>query len=84
MTRLLFTEYIEKQLKNAVYTYDKSVSQWSAWIDGTPGVYAQAPTIEEARADLASLLEEFTLLAVREGQKIRGFPFSKMRHAKTA
>lgn len=84
MTKLLFTDYIERKLKSATYQYDKRVNAWAAWIDAVPGVYAQAATVEEAREDLASALEELTLLAVRDKQHIRDFPFSKILHAKAA
>lgn len=84
MTKLLFTDYIEKQLKRATYQYDKSVNAWGAWVEDIPGVYAQAATIEETREDLASALEELTLLAIRDRRRIRGFPLSKLSHAKAA
>lgn len=84
MTKLLFSDYIEKQLKRATYEYDKRVNAWAAWIEGVPGVYAQAPTVEAVREDLASALEEATLLAVRDKRRIPGFPFPKLFHAKAA
>ena len=84
MAKLLFTEYIEKQLKSATYQYDKRIHAWAAWIEGVPGVYAQSPTVEAAREDLASALEELTLLAVHDNRRISGFPFPKLFHAKTA
>ena len=81
MMHLRFTEYVEKQLKRATYKNDKRIGAWAGWIEGVPGVYAQAPTVEQAREDLASALEEYILLSVRDKQKIRDFPFSRILYA---
>jgi len=80
----LIVQFVEKMLSRAVYEYDDSVDQWAAWIKGFPGVYAQASTIEEARNDLASALEESVLLSLREGANVRGLPLPRIpntRHA---
>ncbi len=76
-------------LTKATYKYDESVKRWAAWINEVPGVYAQAPTIEEARKDLASVLEDYVLVSLSEGKRVPGFNFvfprlSQRRvHAKT-
>lgn len=69
---LVLLKFVEKQLGRAKYEYDESVHQWAAWVDGFPGVYAQAPSVEQAREDLASGIEEYVLISIRKGERIRG------------
>lgn len=71
---LKLSRYIEQLLKRAHYEYDPSVKDWVGWIAGYPGVYAQGRTVENVRADLASILEDFIVLDLQEGKKIPGFP----------
>lgn len=75
---LLLLKFIEKQLIRAKYEYDDSVHQWAAWVEGFPGVYAQAPTIEEARDDLASAIEEHILISIRNGESVRGISIPRV------
>lgn len=75
---LILVKFIDKQLIRAKYEYDDSVDQWAAWIDGFTGVYAQAPTIEEARDDLASAIEEHILISIRNGENIRGISMPRV------
>lgn len=82
----IFAKYIEKMLSQATYEYDESVKQWATWIDELPGVYAQAPTVEAAREELASVLEDYILVSLSEGKRVPGFVFSgsaKRAYAKT-
>ena len=85
---LTFSKYIEKMLTKATYEYDKEVKQWAAWINEVPGVYAQAPTVEEARKDLVSVLEDHILVSLSEGKQIPGFmlrrPLKRRVYAKAA
>ena len=74
----MFSKYIEKMLARATYEYDESVKQWAAWIDEVPGVYAQEPTVEGARKELASVLEDYILVSLSEGRRVPGFTFSKL------
>lgn len=71
------SEFIEKKLKEAVYEYDESVKSWATWIKGMPGVYGQGKTVEEAREELAEILEEYLLVSLKEGKTIPGFAFPK-------
>jgi predicted RNase H-like HicB family nuclease len=82
--KLLFSEFIEKAIARARYEYDDSVKQWAAWIDGFPGVYAQGKRIEDVRQGLASTLEEYLLLRIREGEHVPGFAIPKRVHVKAA
>ena len=81
----LFLQFIEKMLGRATYEYDETVHQWAAWIEGFPGVYAQARSVEDARQDLASSLEEYLIISLKEGESVPGFAFPKKRmHAKAS
>lgn len=80
---LALSKYIEKLLSRAKYEYDNSVKQWATWVDGLPGVYAQGQKVEEARQELASTLEEYILISIREGKLVPGFELSKKLHVKT-
>lgn len=71
-----FVQYIQKLLRRAHYEYDPSVKNWAGWIEGYPGVYAQAETVEEARADLISTLEDFLILDLQGGKRIPGVSVS--------
>ena len=75
--------YIMRLLRRAHYEYDPSVKAWVAWIEGFPGVYAQARSVEQTRADLISSLEDRLLLDLREGKRIPGFMMFARPHAKT-
>ena len=80
---LTITKYIEKSLGKATYEYDEAVKQWAAWVDDVPGVYAQVPTVENTRRELASVLEDHILTSLNEGKNIPGFSFPKRTYAKT-
>ena len=67
-------QYIQKLLHKAHYEYDPSVKDWVGWIEGYPGVYAQGKMVEDVRAELASILEDFVVLNLREDKRIPGFP----------
>ena len=71
-----FSKYIERMLAKATYEYDESVKQWAAWVGDMPGVYAQAPTVEETRRELSSVLEDYVLVSLSEGKRIPGFIFT--------
>ncbi len=82
--KLSFQEFVEKVLSRARYEYDDSVKQWAAWVEGFPGIYAQGKKIEEVRQDLASTIEEYVLISIREGKKVPGFALPRKAHAKAA
>ncbi|MFA7308664.1 MAG: type II toxin-antitoxin system HicB family antitoxin [Patescibacteria group bacterium] len=70
---LYIPSFIEHILSQATYEYDEAASSWAAWVDSFPGVYAQNKTIEMARHDLASVIEDFIIVSLREGHPIPGF-----------
>lgn len=83
----MFAKYIEKTLSRATYEYDGAVKQWAAWIEGMPGVYAQGPTVEDARRELSSVLEDHVLVSLQEGRRIPGFWLfgrPRQQHAKAS
>lgn len=81
---LMFSKQINKMLAAAEYEYDGLVKQWAAWIKGVPGVYAQGPTVESARDELASVLEDYLLSSLQEGKRIPGLIFPKKANVKIA
>lgn len=81
---LMFSKYVNKMLAAAVYEYDGAVKQWATWITGVPGVYAQGVTVEAARDELASVLEDHLISSLQEGRHIPGLVFSKKANVKTA
>ena len=70
-------------LKKAHYEYDPSVKAWVAWIQGFPGVYAQAKNVEGVRSELISTLEEYILLDIKEGKRVPGLSRVARQYAKT-
>ncbi len=81
---LSLEQYINRWLRKAHYEFDSSVKAWVGWIEGYPGIYAQEKTAEDVRAELISILEEFTLLDLQEGKRIRGLPMLSQAHRKYA
>ncbi len=75
-------QYIMRLLKKAHYEYDPSVKAWVAWIQGFPGIYAQAKNVEDVRSELISTLEEYLLLNIKEGKRIPGFSETTRHYAK--
>lgn len=69
---LHFTQYIQLLLRGAHYEYDPSVKDWVGWLTDYPGVYAQGSTVEDVRADLISILEEFLVMDLQAGKRIPG------------
>ena len=81
---LKFYKYISNWMKKAEYKYDKSVNSWIGYINGFPGIYAQADTIEDVRNDLVSSLEDYILIDIKKNyskRKVPGFAFSSQVYA---
>jgi len=76
-------QYIMRLLKKARYEYDPSVKAWAGWIEGFPGIYAQAKNVESVRSELISTLEECILLDIKEGKRIPGLSGAARQYAKT-
>lgn len=75
-------QYIIRLLKKARYEYDPSVRAWVGWIEGFPGIYAQAKNVEGVRSELISTLEEFILLNIKEGKRVPGLSGAVGHYAK--
>ncbi|MFH1402439.1 MAG: type II toxin-antitoxin system HicB family antitoxin [Patescibacteria group bacterium] len=71
--KLKLQQFIENKLTKAHYEFDESVGQWCGSVQGVPGVYAQAESVEKVREELAEILEEWILFSLRDNQKIKGF-----------
>ena len=70
---LFLIEYINKMLKKAKYEYDPATNSWCASVDELPGVYSQADTIEDARSELAEVIEEYVFVSLQEGHPLPEF-----------
>jgi predicted RNase H-like HicB family nuclease len=70
---LYLINYISRILKKANYEYDSATNSWCASVDDLPGVYAQADTIEEARSELAEVIEEYVFVSLQEGHPLPEF-----------
>lgn len=71
--QLYLVNYINKMLKKASYEYDSVTNSWCASVDDLPGVYAQADTIEDARSELAEIIEEYVFVSLQEGHPLPEF-----------
>ncbi len=76
-------QFVEKNLSKAEYKFDESVKEWSGWIKGFPGIYAQGKDIENVRIQLAEVLEEYLFASFQEKKKVKGFAIKMHSHAKT-
>ncbi len=65
----MLTTYINEAMKCGRYkilddnTYD-------GWVEELPGVWAQAPTLEECRAELQEVVEDWLLLGLKPGHEL--------------
>jgi len=75
-------QFIEKMLLKAEYKFDESVKEWAGWIKDMPGIYAQAKDLENARNQLAEILEEYLFASFQEKKRIRGFEIKIHSYAK--
>ncbi len=70
---LYMMNYIESMLRRANYEFDEQTKSWCASIDALPGAYAQADTIEDVRAELAEVIEEYVLISLQAGHPLPEF-----------
>lgn len=68
--KLFINSYVDGILKKAKYEYGKATDSWCASVDILPGAYAQADTLEEARNQLAEVIEEYILVSLANGDKL--------------
>ncbi len=60
----MLLKYLENAMRRAHYEILKEDGTIYAEIPGFQGVYANAPTLEEAREELAEVLEEWLFLRI--------------------
>jgi len=65
----MIAEYCGKALEKAEYRRLED-GTWFAEIPGFAGVWASAATVEHCRAELLSVLEEWLLLKLKDGDLI--------------
>lgn len=68
--KLFLNSYVEEVLKKARYEYCEETKSWCAISDILPGAYAQADTLEEARNQLAEVIEEYVLVSLANGDDL--------------
>jgi predicted RNase H-like HicB family nuclease len=82
----MLTDYIAKAVEKAEYEKMEN-GRYFATIPGFKGLWAQGKTVEKARRELISILEDWVLLAFRFGDHVpvvAGMDFNRVvRHAKT-
>jgi len=65
----MIIEYCQKALERAQYKKLED-GTWFAEIPGFQGVWANGPNVEQCRNELITVLEEWLLLKVRDGDPI--------------
>lgn len=65
----MLTEYVDAALKHAEYKR-LGDGEWFGEIPQTPGVWATGTTVEEARTELRSVLEDWILIGLRQGETL--------------
>ena len=65
----MIIEYCQKALERAQYKKLED-GTWFAEIPGFQGVWANGPSVEQCRNELITVLEEWLLLKVRDGDPI--------------
>ena len=73
MLNLFLNNYIEKMLGKAEYAYDNETKSWCVVLDDLPGVYAQADSVEQARQQMAEVIEDYIIVSLRQNNKLPFF-----------
>jgi len=76
----MFSEYIAKKLKEAKYKILKDGTYFGE-ISSLKGVWANAKNLEDCRKELQEVIEDWTLLKIRDNEKVPGFEFKTDRRA---
>jgi predicted RNase H-like HicB family nuclease len=63
----MITEYIQAAMRKAKYELLEGNEGFYAEIPGLQGVWANAPTLEACREELAEVLEEWILFHISDG-----------------
>ncbi|MFH1192421.1 MAG: DUF1902 domain-containing protein [bacterium] len=77
MLNLFINNYIEKMLKKVQYEYDAETKSWCAILKDLPGVYAQADNIEDARQQVAEVIEDYIIVSLQKHQELAVFKENK-------
>ena len=65
----MLTVYIEEGMKRARYKILQDGTYYG-WVEELSGVWAQAPSLEECRAELQSVIEDWLLLGLKLGHML--------------
>lgn len=68
----MLSEYIERKLKEAKYKLLKDRSYFGE-IPTARGVWASAKNLEDCRAELREVLEDWLFLKIRDHERVSGF-----------
>lgn len=71
----MIISFIESKLKNATYKILPNKTFFGE-IKGLDGVWANAKTLEECRAELKEVLADWVVVKIRLGDKIPGLSFN--------
>lgn len=66
----MLTQYLAAAMRHAHYEVLSDDDSFYGEIPDCPGVYAQAPTLEQCRDELASTLEDWLLFRLHQHQAI--------------
>ncbi len=69
----MLTQFIKQKLKKARYRKLEDGTYYGE-IPGVKGVWANARNLEDCRAQLREVFEEWLILKVQSGERIAGFP----------
>ena len=62
----MLTKYLQAAMKHAHYEILSDDGTYYGEIPECPGVYANAPTLEECRSELAEVLEDWLLFRIHK------------------
>jgi predicted RNase H-like HicB family nuclease len=65
----MLTEYVAAALRHAEYKRLED-GEWFGEIPQTPGVWATGSTVEGTREELRSVLEDWILIGLRQGETL--------------
>ncbi len=66
----LFQKYIQAALHKAKYKIDKEKNVYIAFVEELPICWGQGATYEDARQELANVIEGWVLLGIQQGDTI--------------
>jgi predicted RNase H-like HicB family nuclease len=61
---------VNEALAQATYEYGADTESWCAWVEALPGCWSQADTVEEARREMAEVIEGWLILSLQRGHPI--------------